>query len=152
MRKLNSAVLQLTGQDLPVNCSPLRFASWMGGDRDGNPNVTAQARAHPANCLPATWKMSGSWLEPVSSLVSLRFSNAVSCGFFKVRATLIAEPEQVHACQAGPFSKACTGALDGNVCLFCLAAQESGMAGVRPMDRPCMPPWPCMYAVHRPLQ
>lgn len=43
MRKLNSAVVQLTGQDLPVNCSPLRFASWMGGDRDGNPNVTAQA-------------------------------------------------------------------------------------------------------------
>jgi phosphoenolpyruvate carboxylase len=47
LRKLNSAVSQLCGQPLPIDCTPLRFASWMGGDRDGNPNVTAKARIPP---------------------------------------------------------------------------------------------------------
>ena len=40
-RRLNSIFAQNMGKDLPKNFNPIEFGSWMGGDRDGNPNVTA---------------------------------------------------------------------------------------------------------------
>ncbi|WP_405049933.1 phosphoenolpyruvate carboxylase [Salinicola endophyticus] len=40
-RDLDALLLDATGERLPLDASPIRFASWMGGDRDGNPNVTA---------------------------------------------------------------------------------------------------------------
>lgn len=38
---LDRALLEETGQTLPLDATPIRFGSWMGGDRDGNPFVTA---------------------------------------------------------------------------------------------------------------
>ncbi|MDP5147957.1 phosphoenolpyruvate carboxylase [Shewanella sp. ULN5] len=40
LRQLNDQVEQRTGKELPINIAPVRFSSWMGGDRDGNPFVT----------------------------------------------------------------------------------------------------------------
>jgi phosphoenolpyruvate carboxylase len=41
LRQLNDQVEQKTGQQLPIDVCPVRFSSWMGGDRDGNPFVTS---------------------------------------------------------------------------------------------------------------
>jgi phosphoenolpyruvate carboxylase len=42
LRGIDDALRENRQEPLAPNVSPIRFASWMGGDRDGNPNVTAK--------------------------------------------------------------------------------------------------------------
>jgi len=41
LRGVDRALHRFTGRNLGAHTVPVRFSSWMGGDRDGNPNVTA---------------------------------------------------------------------------------------------------------------
>ncbi|MFV0476911.1 MAG: phosphoenolpyruvate carboxylase [Parahaliea sp.] len=40
LRRLDQALLEHCGQGLSLAAAPVSFVSWIGGDRDGNPNVT----------------------------------------------------------------------------------------------------------------
>ena len=65
-----------TGHELPIDVRPLSFGSWMGGDRDGNPNVTAKTTADVA-CL-ARWMAADLYLREIDALrfeLSMRSAN-----------------------------------------------------------------------------
>ena len=53
LRALDGALRTHTGRALPLDAAPIRFGSWIGGDRDGNPNVTAAVTRDA--CLLARW-------------------------------------------------------------------------------------------------
>ncbi len=57
LRQLSDQCVEKLGRPLPLDCAPVRFASWMGGDRDGNPNVTAKVTENVL--LRARWVAAG---------------------------------------------------------------------------------------------
>ena len=68
MRKADQALQRETGQRLPLDAAPIRFASWMGGDRDGNPNVTASITREVL--LLARWMAADLYLRDIDSLAA----------------------------------------------------------------------------------
>ncbi|MCW8126054.1 phosphoenolpyruvate carboxylase [Microbulbifer halophilus] len=68
MREIE-AELDRAGLDpLPADWVPIRFASWMGGDRDGNPNVTAAVTRQVL--LLARWMAADLYLRDVENLLA----------------------------------------------------------------------------------
>ncbi|MEK1912686.1 MAG: phosphoenolpyruvate carboxylase [Pseudomonas chlororaphis] len=77
LRKADQALHAATGMHLPLEAAPIRFASWMGGDRDGNPNVTAAVTREVL--LLARWMAADLYLRDVDQLaadLSMQQANA----------------------------------------------------------------------------
>lgn len=68
LRKADQALHAATGLHLPLEAAPIRFASWMGGDRDGNPNVTAPVTREVL--LLARWMAADLYLRDIDHLAS----------------------------------------------------------------------------------
>ena len=68
LRGVDAALVESTGLHLPLDAAPVRFASWMGGDRDGNPNVTASVTREVL--LLARWMAADLYLREVDRLAS----------------------------------------------------------------------------------
>ncbi|WP_282498348.1 phosphoenolpyruvate carboxylase [Pantoea stewartii] len=68
LRELNEQVEETFGIKLPVDFVPVQFTSWMGGDRDGNPNVTAAITRHVMQL--SRWKATDLFLRDIGVLIS----------------------------------------------------------------------------------
>ena len=68
LRKVDKALFEATGLHLPLEAAPIRFASWMGGDRDGNPNVTAAVTREVL--LLARWMAADLFLRDIDALAA----------------------------------------------------------------------------------
>lgn len=66
--ELNEQLENVFGYKLPVENVPVTFTSWMGGDRDGNPNVTANITRRVL--LLSRWKAVDLFMRDIQILVS----------------------------------------------------------------------------------
>jgi phosphoenolpyruvate carboxylase len=67
LRRLEQTLFDTTGARLPLDASPVSFVSWMGGDRDGNPNVTATVTAEVL--LLSRWQAAQLYLGDIMGLI-----------------------------------------------------------------------------------
>jgi phosphoenolpyruvate carboxylase len=68
LRVLDRALVKHTGRALPLEAAPIRFGSWIGGDRDGNPAVTPQVTE--TVCLLTRWQAIALYVREVDALRS----------------------------------------------------------------------------------
>jgi phosphoenolpyruvate carboxylase len=68
MRELDEKLKDKGEKTLPLDVCPIHFASWMGGDRDGNPNVTANVTGEVLYL--ARWMAADLYVRDLASLAS----------------------------------------------------------------------------------
>jgi phosphoenolpyruvate carboxylase len=66
LRSVDRALRATTGRALPTDVIPVRFGSWIGGDRDGNPNVTPEVTRKA--CLLVRWLAADLYLAEIEAL------------------------------------------------------------------------------------
>ena len=67
LKRLDNTLFEATGTRLPVDAEPVKFVSWMGGDRDGNPNVTSVVTEEVL--LLSRWQAADLFLNDVHALM-----------------------------------------------------------------------------------
>ena len=67
-REVNDLLKSRNLQPLPLDAVPICFHSWMGGDRDGNPNVTAKVTKNVL--MLGRWMAADLYLRDLSDLVN----------------------------------------------------------------------------------
>ncbi len=77
LRSLDRTLDAVTGRGLPLEAAPIRFGSWIGGDRDGNPAVTPEVTRRA--CLASRWTALSLYAREVERLreeLSMNQANA----------------------------------------------------------------------------
>ena len=95
-RELDRALKASTGRSLPIEATPICFGSWIGGDRDGNPNVTPEITRQ--TCLWHRWVAADLY---VRELDALRGELSLSDGSEALRAAAGGAPEPYRALLRG---------------------------------------------------
>lgn len=67
VRAMDERLQDHTGMSLPLDAVPVRFSSWMGGDRDGNPFVTAEVTREVL--LLSRWMAADLYLRDLKPLI-----------------------------------------------------------------------------------
>ncbi len=76
LRHLDRQSRRHLGQGLPLDLQPFRFYSWMGGDRDGNPNVTHDVTEKVI--LLGRWKAAELYYDDIHNLAGDLSMNTAS--------------------------------------------------------------------------
>jgi len=66
LRSVDTALREVAARGLPLDVAPLRFGSWIGGDRDGNPHVTPEITRRA--CLLSRWQAADLYLPEINAL------------------------------------------------------------------------------------
>jgi phosphoenolpyruvate carboxylase len=66
VRELDETLKEGLGIGLPIDASPIKFTSWMGGDRDGNPFVTAEVTKEVL--ITSRWVAVSLYVEDIQQL------------------------------------------------------------------------------------
>ncbi|MEO0436701.1 MAG: phosphoenolpyruvate carboxylase [Pseudomonadota bacterium] len=82
LRRLDGALQHVTGKRLPLDAAPIQFSSWMGGDRDGNPFVTAAVTAEVL--LLGRWQAAALYEQSLDQLVQELSMSAASDALLQI--------------------------------------------------------------------
>jgi phosphoenolpyruvate carboxylase len=66
LRTMDAALRRTTGRGLSLDAAPIRFGSWIGGDRDGNPHVTPEVTR--LACIVARWMAADLYEREIDAL------------------------------------------------------------------------------------